>query len=75
VFPVCPCLSGKIFLAVENEGKTPLEAIYIFFASTRAAVDGLRMTIGKRALFGRIQEYKEARRQYEQAKQQGRSAS
>jgi Ca-activated chloride channel family protein len=58
-----------------NEGKKPLEAIYIFPASTRAAVYGMKMTIGKRTIVAKIQERKEARRQYEQAKQQGKSAS
>jgi Ca-activated chloride channel homolog len=59
----------------KNEGKTPLEAIYIFPASTRAAVYGMKMTIGKRTIIAKIQERKEARRQYEEAKQQGKSAS
>jgi Ca-activated chloride channel family protein len=59
----------------KNEGKTPLEAIYIFPASTRAAVYGMRMTIGKRTIVAKIEERKEARRQYEEAKQQGKSAS
>ncbi len=59
----------------KNEGKKPLEAIYIFPASTRAAVYGMKMTIGKRTIVAKIQERKEARRQYEEAKQQGKSAS
>jgi len=59
----------------KNEGKTPLEAIYIFPASTRAAVYGMKMTIGKRTLIAKIEERKEARRQYEEAKQQGKRAS
>jgi Ca-activated chloride channel family protein len=59
----------------KNEGKKPLEAIYIFPASTRAAVYGMKMAIGKRTIVAKIQESKEARRQYEQAKQQGKSAS
>jgi Ca-activated chloride channel family protein len=59
----------------KNEGKRPLEAIYIFPASTRAAVYGMKMTIGKRTIIAKIQERKEARRQYEEAKQQGKSAS
>ena len=59
----------------KNEGKKPLEAIYIFPASTRAAVYGMKMTIGKRTILAKIQERKEARRQYEEAKQQGKSAS
>jgi len=59
----------------KNEGKKPLEAIYIFPASTRAAVYGMKMTIGKRTIIAKIQERNEARRQYEEAKQQGKSAS
>jgi len=59
----------------KNEGKTPLEAVYIFPASTRAAVYGMKMTIGKRTIIAKIEERKEARRQYEEAKQQGKSAS
>jgi Ca-activated chloride channel family protein len=58
-----------------NEGKKSLEAIYIFPASTRAAVYGMKMTIGKRTIVAKIQGRGEARRQYEQAKQEGRSAS
>jgi Ca-activated chloride channel family protein len=59
----------------KNEGKKPIEAIYIFPASTREAVYGMKMTIGKRTLIAKIQERGEARRQYEQAKQEGKSAS
>ncbi len=59
----------------KNEEKKTLEAIYIFPASTRAAVYGMKMTIGKRTILARIQERKEARRQYEEAKQQGKSTS
>ncbi len=59
----------------KNECKKPLEAIYIFPASTRAAVYGMKMTIGKRTMIAKIQERGEARRQYEQAKQEGKSAS
>lgn len=58
-----------------NEGKKPLEAIYVFPASTRAAVYGMRMTIGKRVIEAKIKRRDEARRDYEQARDQGRSAS
>lgn len=59
----------------KNEGKKALEAIYLFPASTRAAVYGMKMTIGKRTIIAKIQKKEEARQQYEQAKQQGKSAS
>ncbi|MGD9040737.1 MAG: VIT domain-containing protein [Desulfobacteraceae bacterium] len=59
----------------KNEGKRPLEAIYVFPASTRAAVYGMKMSIGERIIIANIAEREEARRRYEDAKQGGRSAS
>ena len=58
-----------------NEGQKPLEAIYVFPASTRAAVYGMKMTIGKRTIEAKINKREDARRTYEQALQQGKSAS
>ncbi|MHC1742993.1 MAG: VIT domain-containing protein [Syntrophobacteraceae bacterium] len=65
----------KVTQTYRNEGKKTLEAIYVFPASTRAAVYGMRMTIGERTIVAEIQKRDEARRTYEQAKQQGKSAS
>lgn len=59
----------------KNDGKKPLEAIYIFPASTRAAVYGMKMTIGKRVIEAKIKKRDEARREYEQARDAGKSAS
>jgi len=59
----------------KNEGTKPLEAIYIFPASTRAAVYGMKMTIGERTITAKIRRRDEARRVYELAKRQGKSAS
>jgi len=59
----------------KNEGKGPLEAIYVFPASTRAAVYGMKMTIGERVIHARIGKREDARREYEQAREQGKSAS
>jgi Ca-activated chloride channel family protein len=59
----------------KNEGKRPLEAIYVFPASTRAAVYGMKMKIGSRIINAHIAEREDARRRYEDAKQAGRSAS
>ena len=61
--------------AYKNDGKKPLEAIYIFPASTRAAVYGLKMTIGKRVIEAKIKKRDEARREYQQARDAGKSAS
>jgi Ca-activated chloride channel family protein len=59
----------------KNEGKRPIEAIYIFPASTRAAVHSMKMTIGERTLIAKIAKREDARREYEKAKQSGKSAS
>ncbi len=59
----------------KNDGKKPLEAIYIFPASTHAAVYGIKMTIGKRVIEAKIKKRDEARREYEQARDAGKSAS
>jgi len=58
-----------------NEGADPLEAVYIFPASTRAAVHSMRMTVGERVINARIRKREEARQAYEQARDEGRSAS
>jgi len=58
-----------------NEGKNPIEAIYVFPASTRAAVYSMKMTIGERTIIAKISEREKARKDYEEAKQQGKSAS
>jgi Ca-activated chloride channel family protein len=59
----------------KNEGKKPLEAIYVFPASTKAAVYGMKMTIGERTITAKIHECEKARHIYNQAKQAGKSAS
>jgi Ca-activated chloride channel family protein len=58
-----------------NTGKKPLEAIYVFPGSTRAAVYGMKMTIGERTIQAKIRSKEQARQEYEEARQQGKSAS
>ena len=59
----------------KNSGKKPIEAIYVFPASTRAAVYAMRMTVGGRILEAEIQKKEEARRTYDNAIKQGKTAS
>ncbi len=59
----------------KNEGHKPLEAIYVFPASTKAAVYAMKMTIGERVIVADIRKRDDARKAYEQAKQDGKSAS
>ncbi len=65
----------KVTQVYRNTGTKPLEAIYVFPGSTRSAVYGMTMTIGERVLKAQIKERGQARADYEQAKQQGRSTS
>ncbi len=65
----------KVTQVYKNAGKKPLEAIYVFPASTRAAVYGMKMTIGSRTIEAKIKKRDEARQEYEQARNQGKSAS
>ena len=51
------------------------EGIYVFPLPETAAVDHLRMKVGDRTIVGEIRERGEAKRRYEQAKQQGSRAS
>src|SRR5882724_6808853 len=58
-----------------NECTTPLEARYVFPASTRAAVSGLRLRIGERVVDAEIREKQRARVEFAQAKREGKSAA
>ena len=58
-----------------NSGKNPLEAVYTFPMSTRAAVYAMQMTIGSRVIRAQIEEKQKARADYEKAKQEGKRAS
>ncbi len=59
----------------KNEGKNAIEAIYTFPASTNAAVYAMEMTIGKRKIIAKIEEKEKARKEYEQAKEEGKRTS
>jgi len=58
-----------------NNYEYPIEAIYVFPASTRAAIYELDMKIKDRTIKAEIQEKNQARLTYHLAKAQGKSAS
>lgn len=58
-----------------NEGDSVLEAIYVFPASTKAAVYAMEMIVGDRLLKAKIKEKEEAREEYEEAKEEGKTVS
>ena len=65
----------KVHQIFENTGAKPIEAIYVFPASTRAAVHAMRMKIGARTIEAKIERKADARAQYDAAKQAGKRAS
>ncbi|MBC7976795.1 MAG: VWA domain-containing protein [Myxococcales bacterium] len=58
-----------------NDGAKTISARYVFPASTRAAVYGMKMTIGARVIEAKIKEREAARREYDEAKAAGKTAS
>ena len=58
-----------------NTGKQPIEAVYVFPASTRAAVHGVEMRIGGRVIRSKVQEKQQAKAAYEKAKSEKKTAS
>jgi len=58
-----------------NEGSRTIEARYVFPASTRAAVYYLQMKINQRLMIADIKEKAEAQQIYEEAKEEGNTAT
>src|SRR6476646_4970140 len=56
-----------------NDGDRTISARYVFPASTRAAVYGMKMTIGDRVIVAKIKERQEAKKEYEEAKASGKT--
>ncbi len=52
-----------------------IEAVYVFPLPERAAIYGLTMKVGDRVIVGKVKEREEARRIYEQAKAEGKTAA
>jgi Ca-activated chloride channel family protein len=65
----------KVTQLYHNRGSIPLEAIYVFPGSTRAAVHGMKMRIGDRIRVAKIKEKNSARAEYAAAKRDGKSAT
>jgi len=58
-----------------NTGSQVLEAIYVFPGSTRSAVHGLTLKVGDRTIEAEIAEKEAARKTYEKAKAENKSAA
>ena len=58
-----------------NEGTSPINACYVFPASTKVTVHGMQMQIGNQLVTAKIKEKEEAKEEFEEAKEEGKSAS
>lgn len=58
-----------------NEGEKPINARYVFPASSEVAVHGMKMQIGNQLVTAQIKEREEAKQEFEQAKSEGKSTS
>ena len=65
----------KVTQTYRNEGSRPINARYVFPASTRAAVYAMRMRIGDQVVVAKIKEREQAKQEFDRAKQEGKSAS
>lgn len=65
----------KVRQIYRNEGTRPINASYVFPASTRAAVYSMRMQIGDEIIVAKIKEREQAKKDFEEAKEEGKSAS
>jgi len=65
----------RVVQTYQNTGSRPINATYVFPASTRAAVYGMRMQIGDQVIVAKIKEREQAKQEFETAKKEGKSAS
>lgn len=65
----------RVTQVYRNEGSRAINASYVFPASTRAAVFGMRMKIRDEIIYAKIKERQQARDDFEKAKKEGKSAS
>lgn len=70
-----PIADVEVRQSYRNDGTVPIEAIYVFPGSTKAAVYAMEMRIGDRTITAKIQEKAVARQQYETAKKEGKRTS
>lgn len=58
-----------------NNGETPINARYVFPTSSDIVVHGMTMIIGNEKITAQIKEKEEAKKEFEEAKSEGKSAS
>jgi Ca-activated chloride channel family protein len=70
-----PTARVRLTQMFHNPSATHVEAVYLFPMPESAAVDSLKMVVGERVVLGTIKEREAARRDFEQAKSEGRKAA
>ncbi|MGR4868502.1 VIT domain-containing protein [Variovorax sp. LARHSF232] len=65
----------RVTQTYRNEGTRTVEASYVFPGSTRAAVNGLTVRLADRVIEAQIREKQQARKDYDAARQQGKTAA
>jgi Ca-activated chloride channel family protein len=70
-----PIAKVEVTQKYANQGQRPIHARYVFPASTRAAVSGLRMRVRDQVVEAEIQEKKQAKQTFEKAKRAGHNAA
>jgi Ca-activated chloride channel family protein len=67
--------SVQVTQVFQNPYKKPIEAVYVFPLPHRAAIYAMTIKVGKRTIKGLIKKRAEARRAYERARAQGKTAA
>jgi len=70
-----PIVRTTVKQTFHNVSGQCVEGLYVYPLPEMSAVDTLKMTIGSRVIVGEIREREQARKDYEQAKSEGRKAA
>lgn len=70
-----PIARVELTQTYQNEGEATIDATYLFPTSGGAAVHGMTMKIGDRTIVAELQEKEEARKTFDKAKAENKSAS
>jgi Ca-activated chloride channel family protein len=70
-----PIVRTTVTQTFHNTTGRCVEGLYVYPLPELSAIDTLKMTIGSRVIIGEIREREQARKEYEQAKSEGRKAA
>jgi len=70
-----PIVRTTVTQTFHNTTGRCVEGLYFYPLPELSAVDSLKMTIGSRVIVGEIREHEQARKEYQQAKSEGRKAA